>query len=126
MPADRRPGGSKPTPNSSVARPNSKTRGDESSTDVRAALLDLRAAGQQLEAAQTNVTLAGQELEQARDRFAAGVAGNLEVTQAQQSVAIATESYIDALYSHNLAKASLARAVGTAEQSVLAFAGGMK
>ena len=94
--------------------------------DVRAALLDLRAAGQQLEAAQTNVTLAGQELEQARDRFAAGVAGNLEVTQAQQSVAIATESYIDALYSHNLAKATLARAVGTAEQSVLAFVGGMK
>jgi outer membrane protein TolC len=94
--------------------------------DVRAALLDLRAAGQQLEAAQTNVTLAGQELEQARDRFAAGVAGNLEVTQAQQSVAIATESYIDALYSHNLAKASLARAVGTAEQSVMAFVGGMK
>lgn len=94
--------------------------------DVRTALLDLRAAGQQVEAAQTNVTLAGQELDQARDRFAAGVAGNLEVTQAQQSVAIATESYIDALYSHNLAKAALARAVGTAEQSVMAFVGGLK
>jgi outer membrane protein TolC len=94
--------------------------------DVRTAMLDLRAAGQQLEAAQTNVTLAGQELEQARDRFAAGVAGNIEVTQAQQSVALATESYIDALYSHNLAKASLARAVGTAEQSVMAFLGGSK
>jgi len=94
--------------------------------DVRTSLLDLRAAGQQVEAAQTNVTLAGQELEQARDRFAAGVAGNLEVTQAQQSVAIATESYIDALYSHNLAKAALARAVGTAEQSVMAFVGGLK
>ena len=94
--------------------------------DVRTALLDLRAAGQQVEAAQTNVTLAGQELDQARDRFAAGVAGNLEVTQAQQSVAIATESYIDALYSHNLAKAALARAVGTAEQSVKAFVGGLK
>ena len=94
--------------------------------DVRAALLDVRAAGQQLEAAQSNVTLAGQELEQARDRFAAGVAGNIEVTQAQESVAIASESYIDALYAHNLAKASLARAVGTAEQSVKAFVGGMK
>jgi outer membrane protein TolC len=94
--------------------------------DVRAAMLDLRAAGQQLEAAQSNVTLAGQELEQARDRFAAGVAGNIEVTQAQESVAIASESYIDALYAHNLAKASLARAVGTAEQSVKAFVGGMK
>jgi outer membrane protein TolC len=94
--------------------------------DVRAAFLDVRAAAQQLEAAQANVTLAGQELEQARDRFAAGVAGNIEVTQAQESVAIASESYIDALYAHNLAKASLARAVGTAEQSVKAFVGGLK
>ena len=94
--------------------------------DVRAALLDVRAAAQQLDAAQSNVTLAGQELEQARDRFAAGVAGNIEVTQAQESVAVASESYIDALYAHNLAKASLARAVGTAEQSVKAFIEGMK
>jgi outer membrane protein TolC len=94
--------------------------------DVRAALLDLRAAGQQLEAAQANVSLAGQELEQARDRFGAGVAGNIEVAQAQESVATASESYIGALYAHNLAKASLARAVGTAEQSVMAFLGGSK
>ena len=94
--------------------------------DVRAAFLDVRAAAQQLDAAQSNVTLAGQELEQARDRFAAGVAGNIEVTQAQESVAIASESYIDALYAHNLAKASLARAVGTAEQSVKAFVEGLK
>lgn len=94
--------------------------------DVRAALLDLRAAGQQLEAAQANVTLAGQELEQARDRFGAGVAGNLEVAQAQETVAAASESYIAALYTHNLAKASLARAVGTTEQSVMTFLGGSK
>jgi outer membrane protein TolC/AcrR family transcriptional regulator len=94
--------------------------------DVRAALLDLGAARQQLEAAQANVTLAGQELEQARDRFAAGVTGNLEVAQAQEAVAAASESYIAALYAHNLAKASLARAVGTAEQSVMTFLGGSK
>ncbi len=94
--------------------------------DVRAAMLDLQAASQQLEAADTNRTLAGQELTQARDRFAAGVAGNIEVTQAQESVASATESYIAALYGHNLAKASLARAVGTAEQSITAYLGGSK
>jgi outer membrane protein TolC len=94
--------------------------------DVRAAFLDLRAASQQLEAAQANITLAGQELEQARDRYAAGVAGSLEVTQAQESVAGASETYIAALYAHNLAKASLARAVGTAEQSVMSFLGGSR
>ena len=94
--------------------------------EVRSAVLDLRAAGQRLEAAQTTVTLAGQELEQARDRFAAGVASNIEVSQAQDSVASASENYISALYAHNLAKAMLARAVGTAEESVMTFLGGSK
>ena len=52
--------------------------------------------------------LAGEELTQARDRFAAGVASNLEVTQAQEAVASASEAYISSLYTHNLAKATLA------------------
>jgi len=93
-------------------------------TEVRSALLDLRAADQQLEAARTTQTLASQELEQARDRFAAGVANNLEVTQAQESVTNASETYIDALYAHNLAKASLARAIGIAESAVMQYLGG--
>jgi len=49
---------------------------------------------------------------QAQDRFAAGVTNNLEVVQAQEAVAAATDSYLAALYAHNLAKLSLARAVG--------------
>lgn len=92
--------------------------------EVRSALLDLRAADQQVQAAQTNTQLAGEQLTQARDRFAAGVAGNLEVTQAQEAVAAASETYIAALYSHNLAKASLARALGLAESAVAAYFGG--
>jgi outer membrane protein TolC len=92
--------------------------------DVRTALLDVRAAEQQLETAQGAVGLANQELQQARDRFAAGVAGNLEVTQAQETVAAASETYIAALYAHNLAKASLARAVGAAEQEIVSYLGG--
>jgi outer membrane protein TolC len=94
--------------------------------EVRSALLDLRAAEQQLQAAQTSVQLAGDELRQARDRFAAGVAGNLEVTQAQEAVATASDTYVSALYSHNLAKASLAQALGIAESAVMAFLGGSK
>ena len=80
--------------------------------EVRAAYLDLRAADQQLQAADDAVTLANQELDQTRDRFGAGVAGNIEVVQAQESVATATENYISSLYAHNLAKASLAHAIG--------------
>ena len=92
--------------------------------EVRSALLDLRAADQQVQVAQTNMQLAGDELTQARDRFAAGVAGNLEVTQAQEAVAAASEHYIAALYGHNLAKASLARSLGIAESAVGAYLGG--
>jgi outer membrane protein TolC len=94
--------------------------------DVRSAILDLRAADLQLQAAQTNVQLAGEELTQARDRFAAGVASNLEVTQAQEAVATASETYISSLYSHNLAKAALARSLGIAESAIMNYLGGMQ
>jgi outer membrane protein TolC len=94
--------------------------------EVRSSLLDLRSAGEQLQAAQTNVQLANDELQQARDRFGAGIAGNLEVTQAQEAVAAASETYISALYSHNLAKASLARSLGVAETAVMTFLGGVQ
>ena len=69
------------------------------------------------------IDLANQTLEQARDRFAAGVADNLEVVQAQESVAAANQSYIASLYAYNLAKISLAQAIGVAEQSALTYLG---
>jgi outer membrane protein TolC len=94
--------------------------------EVRTALLDLRAADQQLQAAQTSVQLANDELSQARDRFAAGVAGNLDVTQAQESVARASDVYVEALYAHNLAKALFAQSLGVAESAVMTFLGGGK
>lgn len=86
--------------------------------DVRTARLDLTAAAEQVEVARSSVDLANQTLEQARDRFAAGVTDNLEVVQAQESLASANESYISSLYAHNLAKISLAKAVGFAEEGV--------
>ena len=86
--------------------------------DVRAALLDLNAAADEVDVARQSLDLANQTLDQARDRFTAGVADNLEVVQAQESVANANENYISSLYSHNLAKISLARAIGFAEEGV--------
>jgi outer membrane protein TolC len=86
--------------------------------DVRSALLDLAAAADQVSVARSSLDLANQTLEQARDRFTAGVADNLEVVQAQETVASANENYINSLYSHNVAKLSLARAIGFAEQGV--------
>jgi len=86
--------------------------------EVRASLLDLSSAAQQVEVARSSVELAEQALTQSEDRFTAGVADNLEVVQAQESVAGAHESYIQSLYAHNLAKIELARAIGDAEQGV--------
>jgi len=86
--------------------------------EVRTALLDLNAAADQVAVAQSSVELAEQALTQSQDRFSAGVADNLEVVEAQESVAGAHESYIQSLYAHNLAKVELAYAIGDAEQGV--------
>jgi len=86
--------------------------------EVRAALLDLNAAAEQVEVARSSVDLAEQALTQSQDRFSAGVADNLEVVQAQESVASAHESYIQSLYAHNIAKVELAYAIGDAEKGV--------
>ena len=67
--------------------------------------------------------LAAQQLTQARDRFAAGVANNIEVIQAQEAVTLANEQYISALYGYNVSKALLARSLGTAEEAVQKYLG---
>lgn len=91
---------------------------------VRNALLDLKTAADQVAVARDNVDLAGQTLVQARDRFAAGVTDNIEVVQAQESVANANQSLISSIYSHNLAKVQLARAVGMTETTLKEYMGG--
>jgi outer membrane protein TolC len=91
--------------------------------EVRSALLDLQSADEQVQVAQSSVALASQTLEQARDRFLAGVTDNLEVVQAQESVANANENYISSLYAHNLAKVELAKAIGYAEEGVRQYLG---
>lgn len=86
--------------------------------DIRNALLDLQSAADEVNVAKSNVDLAQQALTESRDRFQAGATDNLEVVQAQESVAAANESYIDSLYAYNLARVRLARATGTAEKSI--------
>jgi outer membrane protein TolC len=91
---------------------------------VRTAFLDLRTAADQVAVARDNLDLANQTLVQARDRFTAGVTDNIEVVQAQESVATANDTLISALYSHNLAKTELARALGGAERGIQKFVEG--
>ncbi len=92
--------------------------------DVKTAFMDLQASGEQLQVATGARDVAQMALTQARDRFAAGVANNVEVVQAQEAVSRANEQYIDALYLYNVGKAVLARDLGDAEQAVRRYLGG--
>ena len=89
--------------------------------DVRSALLDLQSEEEQLRVARESLSLSKQQLDQAQDRFSAGVANNLEVVQAQEAVALGDEGVIQSLYGLNIARALLARATGSAERSIPEF-----
>lgn len=91
--------------------------------DVRSAMLDIKTSTDQVNVAQQSVDLAAEQLKQSRDRFASGVTNSVEVVQSQQAVAEANETYIQALYLNNIAKLTLARALGVAEQRTRAFLG---
>ena len=89
--------------------------------DIRTAFLDLTTAANQVALAESNRKLAAETLGYAQDRFAAGVTDTLEVVQAQETVAAAEQDYISSLYAHNLAKATLARAMGQAGPDIRQF-----
>jgi outer membrane protein TolC len=95
-----------------TVRAQTSDKGAQVDADVRDALLDIESAQKQVEVAQSSVALAGEELKEAQDRYANGVSDNLSVSQAQQSVAQANDQYVTSLYRHNMAKLSLARALG--------------
>ena len=89
--------------------------------DVRSALLDLKSASDQVDVARSNQDLATQALKQSRDRFTAGVTNTVEVVQAQQALADANENLISAQYQLNVAKVSLARALGLADEGIRTY-----
>jgi len=92
--------------------------------EIRTAFLDINAAAEQVQVADAAVKLAQEELSEARERFTAGVTDNLEVVQAQGSLVNAQNQYVASLYIHNLAKLSLARALGEARQNAATYLGG--
>jgi len=92
--------------------------------EIRDSILDIQSAAKLVEAAKSNVDLANEALSEAQQRFQAGVSDNLPVSQAQASVEQANDQYIAALYQHNAAKLSLARALGVAETNLKDYLGG--
>ena len=94
--------------------------------EVRSAFLDLDATAKELAVAGKARDLANEQLTQARDRFAAGIASNIEVVQAQDAVASATEQFIAAQYGYELAKGGLIRGTGKSEEMLRQIIGGSR
>jgi outer membrane protein len=83
---------------------------------VKSAIALLESARHEVDVANQGVKLAQEEVTQARDRFQAGVANNIEVVTAQDELARANDNQIAALYRYNQSRADLAQAVGQIEQ----------
>jgi outer membrane protein TolC len=102
----------------SVVQRQAGLRADDIREQVRAevasALLDLRSGQQQSAIAAERLQLAEDELGQARERFSNGVAGNIEIINAQASLNHARDADIDARYTIATWLAALARAAGVA------------
>ncbi len=87
---------------------------EQVSAEVSGALLDL-ASGQDQEAiAAEGLALAREEVAQATERFTSGVAGNIEVINAQSTLVHARDADIDARFAIASARVALARAAGVA------------
>jgi len=84
--------------------------------DVKTALINMNSARNEVQVANLGVQLAKEEVDQARDRFKAGVANNIEVIQAQDSLSRANDNQILALYRFNQARADYARSIGQMEK----------
>jgi len=81
--------------------------------EVRLALDALRSAEDQVKVSEEGLSLADDELAQARRRYEAGVANGLEVTDAQTRLARARDNRIAALFNYNQARLDLGQAMGT-------------
>ena len=84
-------------------------------------IADLQAAASQVEVARKNIQVTTQNLDLTRQKFEAGVSDNVEVVQSQEALSTANTDYINSVFAHNLAKLSLARAVGRASEVLPQF-----
>ncbi len=80
--------------------------------DVRLALISVQTSQEQMQTAQTGLTLALRLEEQAQDRFSSGVADNLELVDAQTNLASARSTWIDAEAAWRMARINLDLALG--------------
>ncbi len=90
---------------------------------IRAAMLDVQSSNELVKVARSNVDLATQEVQDASDRFKAGVDDNLPVVQAQATLAQAQSRLVLTLYQYNQSKLTLARNTGVVESQYKVYLG---
>ena len=90
---------------------------------IRSAMLDVQSSAQLVKVARSNVDLATEELQQATDRFQAGVSDNLPVVQAQAALTDAQSQLVQTLYRYNQSKLMLARNTGVVETQYKVYLG---
>jgi outer membrane protein TolC len=90
---------------------------------IRAAMLDVESSNELVKVARSNVQLATEEVQDASDRFRAGVDDNLPVVQAQAVLAQAQSQLVQTLYQYNQSKLTLARNTGVVESQYKVYLG---
>lgn len=90
---------------------------------IRASLLDVESASDLVKVARSNVQLSRQELDDAQQRFIAGVSDNLPVVQAESRLAGSQSQVVATMYQYNAAKLTLARNVGVVESQYRTYLG---
>jgi outer membrane protein TolC len=90
---------------------------------IRSAMLDVQSSNELVKVARSNVDLAAQEVQDASDRFRAGVDDNLPVVQAQAVLAAAQSRLVETLYQYNQSKLQLARNTGVVETQYKVYLG---
>jgi outer membrane protein TolC len=90
---------------------------------IRSAMLDVQSSNELVKVARSNVDLATHEVQDASDRFRAGVDDNLPVVQAQAVLAAAQSRLVQTLYQYNQSKLTLARNTGVVETQYKVYLG---
>jgi outer membrane protein TolC len=90
---------------------------------IRSSMLDVESSSELVKVARSNVDLATQALQDATDRFTAGVDDNLPVVQAQAVLAAAQSRLVNTLYQYNQSKLELARNTGVVESQYKTYLG---
>lgn len=88
---------------------------------LRDSILDIQSSQELVRVAQNNLSLATKEVEQANDRFVAGVDTNLAVVQAQATLSGAQSTLINDTLQYNQAKLGLARNLGIVDTQYRAY-----